>query len=51
MYTMQESSQLLKEAEKAGINEVISKSTIGVDRLIASMRALLFNPPGKVARV
>jgi DNA-binding NarL/FixJ family response regulator len=51
MYTMQESSQLLKEAEKAGINEVISKSAIGVDRLIASMRALLFHPPDKVARV
>jgi DNA-binding NarL/FixJ family response regulator len=51
MYTMQESSQLLKEAEKAGINEVISKSAIGVDRLIASMRALLFHPPDKIARV
>ena len=51
MYTMQESSQLLKEAEKAGINEVISKSAIGVERLIATMRALLFHPPGKVARV
>ena len=51
MYTMQESSQLLKEAEKAGINEVISKSATGVDRLIASRRALLFHPPDKVARV
>jgi DNA-binding NarL/FixJ family response regulator len=51
MYTMQESSQLLQEAEKAGINEVISKSAIGVDRLIASMRALLYHPPDKVARV
>ncbi len=51
MYTMQESSQLAKEAEKAGINEVISKSAAGVDRLISTMRALLFHPPGKMARV
>jgi len=51
MYTMQDSSQLLKEAQAAGINEVISKSAAGVDRLIATMRALLFQPPGKVARV
>jgi DNA-binding NarL/FixJ family response regulator len=51
MYTMQDSGQLLREAEAAGINEVISKSAVGVDRLIASMRALLFHPPAKVARI
>jgi DNA-binding NarL/FixJ family response regulator len=51
MYTMQDSGQLLKEARAAGINEVISKSAVGVDRLIATMRALLFQPPDKVARV
>jgi DNA-binding NarL/FixJ family response regulator len=51
MYTMQDSGQLLKEARAAGINEVISKSAAGVDRLIATMRALLFQPAGKVARV
>jgi DNA-binding NarL/FixJ family response regulator len=51
MYTMQDSGQLLKEARAAGINEVISKSAAGVDRLIATMRALLFQPPSKVARV
>jgi len=51
MYTMQDSGQLLKEARAAGINEVISKSAAGVDRLLATMRALLFQPPGKGARV
>jgi DNA-binding NarL/FixJ family response regulator len=51
MYTMQDSGPLLKEAQAAGINEVISKSAVGIDRLIASMRALLFQPPDKVARI
>jgi DNA-binding NarL/FixJ family response regulator len=51
MYTMQDSGQLLREAEAAGINEVISKSAVGIDRLIASMRALLFHPHAKVARI
>jgi DNA-binding NarL/FixJ family response regulator len=51
MYTMQDSSQLLKEAEAAGINEVITKSAAGIDRLLASMRALLYHPPDKIARI
>jgi DNA-binding NarL/FixJ family response regulator len=51
MYTMQDSGQLLKEAEAAGINEVITKSAAGIDRLLASMRALLYHPPDKVARI
>jgi DNA-binding NarL/FixJ family response regulator len=51
MYTMQDSGQLLKEAEDAGINEVITKSAAGIDRLLASMRALLYHPPNKIARV
>jgi DNA-binding NarL/FixJ family response regulator len=51
MYTMQDSGQLLKEAEDAGINEVITKSAAGIDRLLASMRALLYHPPDKIARV
>ena len=51
MYTMQDSGQLLKEAEDAGINEVITKSAAGIDRLLASMRALLYQPPDKVARI
>jgi DNA-binding NarL/FixJ family response regulator len=51
MYTMQDSGQLLKEAEAAGINEVITKSAAGIDRLLASMRALLYHPPDKIARV
>ena len=51
MYTMQDSGQLLKEAEDAGINEVITKSAAGIDRLLASMRALLYHPPDKVAHI
>jgi DNA-binding NarL/FixJ family response regulator len=51
MYTMQDSGQLLKEAEAAGINEVITKSAAGIDRLLASMRALLYHPPDKVAHI
>jgi two-component system chemotaxis response regulator CheY len=51
MYTMQESKELSKIAEAAGINEVISKSASGVDRLITSMRALLYMPPDKVAHI
>jgi DNA-binding NarL/FixJ family response regulator len=51
MYTMQDSNQLLKEAEDAGINEVITKSAAGIDRLLASMRALLYQPPSKIARI
>jgi DNA-binding NarL/FixJ family response regulator len=51
MYTMQDSGQLLKEAEDAGINEVITKSAAGIDRLLASMRALLYHPPDKIAHI
>jgi len=51
MYTMQDSGQLLKEAEAAGINEVITKSAAGIDRLLASMRALLYHPPDKIAHI
>jgi DNA-binding NarL/FixJ family response regulator len=51
MYTMQDSSQVLKEAEEAGINEVITKSAAGIERLLASMRALLYQPPSKIARI
>jgi len=51
MYTMQDSGQLLKEAQDAGINEVITKSAAGIDRLLASMRALLYHPPDKIAHV
>ena len=51
MYTMQDSGQLLKEAEDAGINEVITKSAAGIDRLLASMRALLYHPPDKIVHI
>src|SRR6202140_999938 len=51
MDTMQDSGQLLKEAEDAGINEFITKSGEGIDRLLASMRALLSHPPEKIAHI
>ena len=49
MFTMQYTGQLLKEAEAAGIKEVLSKTDAGIECLLASMRTLLKEPPANVA--
>ena len=49
MFTMQYSGQLLKEAEAAGITEVLSKTDADINHLLASMRALLHEPPADAA--
>jgi DNA-binding NarL/FixJ family response regulator len=49
MFTMQYSGQLLKEAEAAGITEVLSKTDAGINHLLASMRTLLHEPPADAA--
>jgi DNA-binding NarL/FixJ family response regulator len=41
MFTMQNSNQLLQDAQAAGIKRVLSKSDSGTDSLIASMRELM----------
>lgn len=49
MFTMQYSGQLIKEAEAAGITKVLSKTDVGIDHLLASMKTLLSEPPADVA--
>lgn len=49
MFTMQYSGQLLKEAEAAGIKEVVSKTDLGINHLLESMRTLLKEPPANAA--
>jgi DNA-binding NarL/FixJ family response regulator len=44
MFTMQYSGQLLKEAEAAGIKAVLSKTDVGINHLLESMRTALFEP-------
>lgn len=49
MFTMQYSGQLLKEAEAAGIKQVLSKTDAGINHLLASMKMMLNEPPAGVA--
>lgn len=49
MFTMQYSGQLLKEAEAAGIKEVLSKTDAGINHLLDSMKTLFGEPPAGVA--
>lgn len=49
MFTMQYSGQLLKEAEAVGIKEVLSKTDVGINHLLDSMRTLLKEPPADAA--
>jgi hypothetical protein len=50
LFTMQNSGQLLQQARDAGIQEVLSKSDVGTDQLISSMRSLLDEPLPRIAR-
>jgi DNA-binding NarL/FixJ family response regulator len=49
MFTMQYSGQLLKEAEAVGITKVLSKTDVGINHLLASMKTLLNEAPSDVA--
>jgi len=49
MFTMQYSGQLLREAEAAGIAKVLSKTDVGINHLLASMKTLLNEPSADVA--
>jgi NarL family two-component system response regulator YdfI len=49
MFTTRYSGQLVKEAEAAGIKEVLSKADAGINHLLASMKTLLHEPPADAA--
>lgn len=49
MFTMQYSGELLKEAQAVGITKVLSKTDVGINKLLASMEMLLSEPPSDAA--